>query len=61
MKDLFNRDMQGVIDWWRPKAIERYKKLKSESNLKTNVHFYNNMIGMSYEEAKTAYFKEVGR
>jgi hypothetical protein len=61
MKDLFKRNTQAVCEWWRPKAIERYKKLKSESNLKTNVHFYNNMIGMSYEEAKTAYFKEVGR
>ena len=40
---------------------ERYKKLKSESNLKTNIHFYNQMIGMSYEEAKRVYFHEVGR
>ena len=61
MKDLFKRDMQGIIEWWRPKAVDRYKKLKSESNLKTNIHFYNQMIGMSYEEAKSVYFHEVGR
>ena len=61
MKDLFKRDSQAVCEWWRPKAIERYKKLKSESNLKTNIHFYNQMIGMSYEEAKSVYFHEVGR
>jgi len=61
MKDLYKRDTQAVCEWWKPKAIERYKKLKSENNLKTNVHFYNNMIGMSYEEAKSVYFKEVGR
>jgi hypothetical protein len=61
MKDLFKRDTQAVCEWWVPKAVERYKKLKSESNLKTNIHFYNNMIGMSYEEAKSVYFKEVGR
>ena len=61
MKDLFKRDMQGVIDWWRPKAIERYKKLNSESNLKSTIHFYNQMLGMSYQEAKDTYFKEVGR
>ena len=61
MKDLFNRDMQGIIEWWRPKAVDRYKKLKSESNLKNTVHFYNQMFGMSYQEAKDVYFKEVGR
>ena len=61
MKDLYKRDTQAVYEWWKPKATERYKKLKSENNLKTNVHFYNNMIGMSYEEAKSVYFKEVGR
>ena len=61
MKDLHKRDVQAVCEWWKPKAIERYKKLKSESNLKTNVHFYNNMIGMTYEQAKSAYFQEVGR
>jgi len=61
MKDLYKRDTQAVCEWWKPKAIERYKKLKSENNLKTNIHFYNNMIGMSYEEAKSVYFKEVGR
>jgi hypothetical protein len=61
MKDLFKRDMQGIIEWWRPKAVDRYKKLKSESNLKNTVHFYNQMFGMSYQEAKDMYFKEVGR
>ena len=61
IKDLFKRDSQAVCEWWRPKAIERYKKLKSESNLKTNIHFYNQMIGMSYEESKSVYFHEVGR
>jgi hypothetical protein len=61
MKDLYKRDTQAVFEWWKPKAIERYKKLKSENNLKINIHFYNNMIGMSYEEAKSVYFKEVGR
>ena len=61
MKDLYKRDMESILGWWRPKAIERYKKLKSEGNLKTDIHFYNQMIGMSYDEAKSAYFHEVGR
>jgi hypothetical protein len=61
MKELYTNDVKGVTDWWKPKAVERYKKLKSEGNLKTDIHFYNKMIGMSYDEAKLHYFKEVGR
>lgn len=61
MKDLFKRDSDAIMEWWRPKAIERYKKLKSEGNLKSDILYYNKMIGMSYEEAKTNFFSEVGR
>lgn len=61
MKKLFVDDNKAIMDWWKPKAIERYKKLKSEGNLKTDIHFYNQMIGMTYDEAKSVYFHEVGR
>jgi len=61
MKELFKRDISGIMDWWRPKAVDRYKKLKSEGNLKPDIHYYNKMIGMSYDEAKYTYFNEVGR
>jgi len=53
MKELFKRDTDAIMEWWKPKAIERYKKLKSEGNLKSDILYYNKMIGMSYEEAKT--------
>ena len=61
MKKLFVDDNKAIMEWWKPKAIERYKKLKSEGNLKTDIHFYNQMIGMTYDEAKSVYFHEVGR
>ena len=61
MKELFKRDSDAIMEWWRPKAIERYKKLKSEGNLKPDILYYNKMIGMTYEEAKTNFFSEVGR
>lgn len=61
MKDLFKRDVDGIIEWWKPKAIDRYKKLKNEGNLKPDILYYNKMIGMTYEEAKSKYFGEVGR
>ena len=61
MKELFKKDVNGIIEWWKPKAIERYKKLKNEGNLKPDILYYNKMIGMTYEEAKDKYFGEVGR
>jgi hypothetical protein len=61
LKELFKKDVQGVFDWWKPKAIERYKKLHGEGNIKSDILFYNKMIGMTYDEAKSKFFDEVGR
>lgn len=61
MKPLFSEDKKAILDWWRPKAIERYKKLRIDGNLKKDVLYYNDMIGMSYVEAKEKYLNEVGR
>lgn len=61
MKPLFESGMDGIIDWWVPKAIKRYKKLKMNNNLKSNVLFYNKMIDMDYDSAKKRFFSDVGR
>ena len=61
MKDLFKSDVTGILNWWKPKAIERYKKLAASKSLKTDVLFYNDMINMKYELARKKYLNEVGR
>ncbi len=61
MKPLFKDDTKAILDWWRPKAKDRYLKLKSENNLKNEVLYYNSMIDMTYPQAKEHFFKEVGR
>ena len=61
LKELFKKDVQGVLDWWKPKAIERYKKLHSEGNIKSDILYYNKMMGMTYDDAKSKFFNEVGR
>jgi hypothetical protein len=61
VKPLFHNSIQNILDWWKPKAIERYKRLKSENKLKPEVLSYHEMIGMTYEEAKRRFFNEVGR
>jgi hypothetical protein len=67
MKPLFKDDTNAIMDWWRPKAIERYKKLKLEGRLKPNKLFYSDMNEldspngdiMSYEKAKKLFFDAV--
>ena len=54
-------DIGSVLDWWKPKAIARYEKLHEEGRLNPNTLFYNSLIGMSWDEAKKIYLKDVGR
>jgi len=61
MKPLFKGDINEIVFWWKPKAIERYKKLKSENRLNPNKLFYNVMTEMGYEEAKSKFFGDVGK
>lgn len=61
MKPLFLGDVKSILEWWKPKAVERYKKLFMENRIKSNVLFYDKMIDMNYETAKTEFFGEVGR
>jgi len=61
MKPKFKEDVAGMMDWWKPKAIRRYLQLKQEKRLKSEVSYYNRMIGMSYDESKKMFFGEVGR
>jgi len=61
LKKRVAKDMKGVVDWWKPKAIRRYQKLHKEGRLKPEVLFYNDMIDMTWEEAKEKYMGEVGR
>lgn len=56
-----DRDVDAVLDWWRAKAISRYEKLHDEGRLKPEILYYNNLIGMTWEEAKQSYLGDVGR
>ena len=61
LKDKFKRGNEYTIKWWREKAIKRYEKLYEENKLKPEVLFYVNAIGMTWEQMKEAFLKEVGR
>lgn len=54
-------DIKTVMDWWTPKALKRYESLATDDKLKDEVLFYNQMLFMSWDEARTRYLGEVGR
>jgi hypothetical protein len=61
MKDKFVKGDEYSIQWWREKAKKRYLKLVEDGKVKPEVLWYLPIIGMSWEEAKQTYIKEVGR
>ena len=61
MKDKFVDSDKYTMKWWKPKAIKRYEKLHEEGRIKPESLFYLDIIGMSWEDCKEKYLKEVGR
>jgi len=57
----FGDDIYSIFDWWKEKALNRYQKLFSENKLKPEILFYDEMIGMTWQEAKEKYLDQVGR
>jgi hypothetical protein len=61
LKDKFRDGDDYTMKWWRKKAINRYSKLHDDGRIKPEALFYVDIIGMSWEDAKEKYLKEVGR
>ena len=61
LKKKFEDGDEYTMNWWKPKAIRRYAKLFDEGRIKPEPLFYLDIIGMSWEDAKKKYLKEVGR
>jgi hypothetical protein len=61
LKKRLEGDINSVLEWWKPKAINRYKKLLLDGRINSEKLFYSGMHGVSYEKAKDMYFKDVGR
>ena len=61
LKRKFEGDVDAILKWWKPKAINRYKKLIKEDRVKSDILFYNNLCGTTWEEAKKLCLSEVGR
>ena len=54
-------DIDSVMGWWVPKAIRRYQNLLESGRIKDDILYYNNGIGLTWDEFKSLYLGEVGR
>ncbi len=57
MKPLFMNDTKAILDWWKPKAIARYKKLKNDNRLNPEKTYYSFIGDLSWEETKERLYK----
>ena len=61
MKKKYIDDSEYIMNWWKPKAIRRYKKLLSENRIKPEKLFYSDILNTTWEDTKERYLSEVGR
>ncbi len=61
LKKKFADGNEYTVKWWKDKAIKRYEKLFEDGKIKPEVLFYVDAIGMTWEQMKESYLKEVGR
>ena len=61
MRPKFTQGSEYINKWWKRKAIKRYTKLHTENRLKPEILYYSDILGMTWDEAKQKYLKEVGR
>ncbi len=61
LKKKFAQGHEYTMKLWKEKAINRYTKLHDEGKIKPEVLFYIDAIGLTWEQMKEKYLKEVGR
>jgi hypothetical protein len=62
LKRRFDNSVEALTDLWKEKyAIKRVNKLIEENRYSTETLFYSDLIGLSWEDTKKKYLKEVGR
>ena len=61
MKQKYVLDYDRINSWWKPKAIRRYTTLFNNNRIKPETLFYGDVVGMTWDECKDKYLKEVGR
>jgi len=59
---LFDNSVEALTELWKERyANNRLKNIKEKGTYNTNILFYDDMIKMSWDDAKKQYLSEVGR
>ena len=61
LKLKFEEDIPYTEKWWKKKAVRRYETLHKQNRLKPETLFYWDAIGISWDNMKIKYLKDVGR
>jgi hypothetical protein len=61
LKERLTKDVDAILEWWKPKAINRYSRLYDENKINDEILYYNKMPYMSWQEARNLFLKDVGR
>jgi hypothetical protein len=61
LNERFSKGDEYSIQWWKDKAVKRYTTLYNDNRIKPEILFYSDVIGMTWEQCKEKYLKEVGR
>lgn len=58
----FDNSVEALSSYWKKKyASKRIKKLINEGKNNTDILFYDDLIGISFDKAKEKYLNDVGR
>lgn len=61
LKSSLLRDVDDILDWWRPRAESRYRNLVDQNRINTDILFYSDAMFMDWQEMKSKYLADVGR
>ena len=61
MRKQFVEGYDYINRWWKRKALRRYTKLHTENRLKPETLYDSDRLGMTWEQAKEKYLKDIGR
>ena len=59
-KPSIQADVEGILNWWRTRAIQRYLNLRRRNQLTADVQWYGDMNLMDYKTAKAKYLPFIG-
>jgi hypothetical protein len=52
---------ETMVNWWKGKAVKRYKTLLSQNRLNDSILYYGCIKGMDWNQVKEKFIGDLGR